>query len=223
MTLMNLNPKITVLSFSLFIASNSFASTSQWPGTEQATVVAPTSPSAPTVSQSEFTAYIGMGVDLLPAAVIAQMPKGISTGEGIMITRFTPNSPAEKSDIRAYDILLAYDNHKIIHPTQFITLVRNDQPGRTVQLKLIRNGQTITRAVTLASQKRPVAPSGLSIKQQGKNSYIASIRFKDATGKPQLRQYKGTRQQIYYQALNATDLPQADKAQIRKQAIFSFA
>lgn len=219
---MNLTPKVTFLSLSLLLASTTLSSANQWPQTEQtaqptkpqvAPASVPTKPSSNT-PQGNYSAYIGMGVDLLPASVIAQMPKGISTGEGIMVTRFTEGSPAERSDIRAYDILLSYDKHKIIHPAQFITLVRNDKPGRTVQLTLVRNGQVITRAVTLASQKRPTIPDGLSIKQMGENNYMATIRFKDAKGQQQLRQYKGTRQQIYYQALQATDLPQADKAQI---------
>lgn len=217
---------LTILSFSLLLTST--VSANQWPETETESTpkVAPkpqvqtpapviqNTPATVAKAPSPYMAYMGMGVDLLPQSVIAQMPKGVSTGEGIMITRFTSSSPAEKSDIRAYDILLAYDEHKILHPTQFITLVRNDKPGRTVKLKLVRNGQVIVRPVILGSQKRPTLPNGLSIKQLGDNLYMASIRFKDASGKQQQRQYKGTRQQIYYQALKATDLPKADKAQI---------
>ena len=162
----------------------------------------------------KVAAYLGLGVDILPESVIAQLPAGASTGEGIIITRFAADSPAKKSGLQAHDILLAYDNIKIIHPKQFINLVRKDQPGRVVQLKVLRNGKLISHPVTLGMQEIPQIPDGLVIKQLGEKYYQATIRFTDANGKKQLRQYKGTREQIYYQALNARDLPEKDRQQI---------
>ncbi|MEE9351984.1 MAG: PDZ domain-containing protein [Thiotrichaceae bacterium] len=158
--------------------------------------------------------YLGIGLDVLPQSVVAQMPSGVSTGEGILVTRFADDSPAKKSGLRAYDILLSYDATKLIHPKQFIMLVRNDQPGREVKLKVLRNGEVMNHSVTLGLQKIPQAANGLSIKQLGKKLYLASIRFTDASGKQQLREYKGTRQEIYYQAQNARDLPAKDKEQV---------
>jgi len=173
------------------------------------------SPARQALNRDKTTAaYLGMGVDILPPSVVAQMPAGVSTGEGILITRFADDSPAKKSGLRAYDILLSYDGNKLIHPKQFIDLVRKDQPARSVTLKILRNGKVSDHTVTLGSQKIPQIPDGLSIKSAGNNTFVASIRFRDASGNQQLREYKGTREQIYVQALNAQDLPQKEKQQI---------
>ncbi len=166
------------------------------------------------VKSNKVAAYMGLGIDILPEAIVAQMPVGISTGEGIIVTRFSNDSPAKKSGLLVHDILLSYDQIRIIHPKQFIDLVRKDQPGRVVQLKVLRNGKVINHPVTLGMQQVPQIPDGLMIKQLGKNLYQANIRFTDSNGKKQLHQYKGTREQIYYQALNARDLPDKDRQQL---------
>jgi hypothetical protein len=167
--------------------------------------------------QNNTAAYLGLGVDILPQSVSAQMPPGVSTGEGIIVTRFADDSPAKKSGLAVYDILLSYDDTKLVHPKQFIDLVRKDKPGRVVKLKVLRNGKVVTHPVTLGMQEVPQQqnqPNGLAIKQLGNNLYQANIRFTDANGNQQLRQYKGTRQEIYNQALNARDLPPKDREQI---------
>ena len=175
------------------------------------------------VENNKTAAYMGLGIDILSESVVAQMPAGASTGEGIIVTRFANDSPAKKSGLLVHDILLGYDQTKVVHPKQFIDLVRKDQPGRVVQLRVIRNGKVITHPVTLGMQNVPQTPNasgalnarnGLVIKQLGKNLYQANIRFTDANGKKQLRQYKGTREQIYYQAMNARDLPEKDRQQV---------
>ena len=166
------------------------------------------------IKNNKVAAYMGLGIDILPESIVAQMPAGASTGEGIIVTRFSNDSPAKKSGLIVHDILLSYDQIRIIHPKQFIELVRKDQPGRMVQLKVLRNGKVINHPVTLGMQQVPQIPDGLMIKQLGKNLYQANIRFTDSNGKKQLRQYKGTREQIYYQALNARDLPAKDRQQV---------
>jgi hypothetical protein len=171
-------------------------------------------PPKPQAPKEVITAYMGIGVDILPQSVVSQLPSGVSSGEGIMVTRFADDSPAKKSGLQVYDIILSYDDTKLIHPKQFIDLVRKDKPTREVKLKILRNGKVSTHTVTLGMQKKPQAPLGLSIKQTGENAYVASIRFLDARGQQQLRQYRGTREQIYYQALNARDLPPKDREQI---------
>ena len=178
----------------------------------------PTSAVVPPHTQQTLTqdtvAYLGIGVDTLPPSVAAQLPTGISTGEGIIVTRFADDSPAKNSGLKVNDILLSYDTNKLLHPRQFIELIRKDKPGREVQLKVLRNGKVINHNVTLGSQTKPKARNGLVIKQLGKNDYLAIIRFNDASGKQQKREYRGTRQQIYQQAYLARDLPPKDREQI---------
>lgn len=195
----------------------------QQPATPQARSLPPLAPPSqqslvapnPAIKKNrKIAAYLGLGIDILPTSVIAQMPSGISTGEGIIVTRFADDSPANKSGLMVHDILLSYDDTKLVHPKQFIGLVRKDKPGRVLKLKILRNGKVITHPVTLGMQEIPQQPNGLAIKQLEKNLYQANVHFTDANGNQQLRQYKGTRQEIYNQALNARDLPPKDREQL---------
>lgn len=230
-----------LLSSSLLSASTSAETVhGYWPGQETtAKPDAPTAPAAPVTSAPKAPlnpvnainsapptpmqaspqtqagpAYLGIGVDVLPQSVVAQLPSGVSTGEGIIVTRFANDSPAKISGLQVNDILLAYDGTKLLHPKQFIDLVHNDKPGREVTLKVLRNGKIISHTVTLGMQNIPTERNGLVIKQLGKNDYLAIIHFTDANGKQQKREYRGTRQQIYYQAYQARDLPPKDREQI---------
>lgn len=78
-----------------------------------------------------------------------------------------------------------------------------------------------------AQQAMPAAPQGapasvppgkdyegLAIRKIGQDIYEASIGFVDASGQKQRRAYKGNRQQLYAQVLNARDLPQATRQQL---------
>ncbi len=136
-------------------------------------------------------AYMGLRVDLLPKELAAQLPEDVLVGQGIMVTGFTDNSPAEKAGIKPYDILLTYDRHALMHPQKFIELIRGDKPGREVKLKLVRKGKIITIPVTLTSQEYPLDDDqldyqynlqvlgydGMRIKQLSKDDFRAEIRY----------------------------------------------
>ncbi len=185
-------------------------------------VPAPTTTTTPKKGSHSETmgGYLGIGIDVLPNAVAAQMPTSVSAGQGIIVTRFAKNSPAEKSGLKANDILLAYDNTKIVHPQQFINLIRDDKPGRDVKITLLRNSKTITQNVTLGMQKVtpksdiPANYTGLAIKKIGENTFDASIGVPTQNGSIQRRSFKGTRVQIFQQVSNAKNLPVEQRNQL---------
>jgi len=162
----------------------------------------------------EFSGYLGIATDILPSSVAAQLPQGST--QGILIKEFAPDSPANVSELKPYDVLIAYGSTNIIHPEQFIKLVRNDSPGKEVQLKIVRQGQVMNIPITLGAQKTPDPKefSGLAIIQAGKNKYQAKIRYIGPDGNKQVRVYKGTREEIFQQAMDAQDLPPADRQQL---------
>ena len=162
----------------------------------------------------EYSGYLGLATDIIPASVRAQLPAGIT--QGILVKEFAPDSPAINSELKPFDVIYAYGNTKINHPSQFIKLVRDDEPGKTISLKIIHQGQLKDIQITLGSQKTPNPKefNGLAIKQIGKDTYNALVRFVGANGNKQVRSYKGTRQEIYDQALNAQDLPNAERQQL---------
>ena len=193
------------------------------------TTARPSAPASTTASTKKGShsetmgGYLGIGIDVLPNAVAAQMPTSVSAGQGIIVTRFAKNSPAEKNGLKVNDILLAYDDTKIVHPQQFINLIRDDKPGRDVKITLLRNSKIITQNITLGMQKItpksdiPANYTGLAIKKIGENTFDASIGVPTQNGGIQRRSFKGTRVQIFQQVSNATDLP----AEQRNQLLFA--
>ena len=96
---------------------------------------------APTVQTAATGAHLGVGVEAVPPVLAAQLPSTVPQGQGVLIGRVEPGSPAAAAGLQAYDILLSYGDQKLFSPDQLSALVAADQPGRTVTLKLVRGGQ----------------------------------------------------------------------------------
>ncbi len=162
----------------------------------------------------ELSGYLGIVLDILPSAVSAQLPAGVK--QGILIKDFSADSPAASTELKPYDVMFAYDDIKLNHPAQFIKIVREDQPGREVKIKVVRKGEILEIPVVIGAQKTPDPKefNGLAIKQIGKDKYRAIVRFVGPSGNKQVRSYEGDREEIFQQAQNAQDLPQAERQQL---------
>lgn len=104
---------------------------------------------APPAQDIAAGAHLGVGIESVPPALAAQLPPAIPRGQGVLIGRVEPDSPAAAAGLRPYDILLSYDDQKLFSPDQLHRLVAADQPGRIVTLKRVRGGQLQTVQVTL--------------------------------------------------------------------------
>ncbi|MCK5810542.1 MAG: PDZ domain-containing protein [Cocleimonas sp.] len=165
-------------------------------------------------------AYMGVRVDLLPKAMLAQLPEDVLVGQGIMVSGFGKKSPAEQQGLKRFDVLLTYDRHALMHPKKFITLIRNDKPRRVVQLKLVRQGKIMILPVTLTAQKHPLNEDqldyqynlqtqgydGMKVKQFAKDDFKASIRYLAADGVVRSRTFAGTYKKIQRDIYAASDL-----------------
>jgi hypothetical protein len=162
----------------------------------------------------EFSGYLGLVTDILPSSVSAQLPKG--NAQGILFKSFSDNSPARNSDLKPFDVIVEFNNQKVIHPAQFIKSVRAAEPGKTANLKVVRQGSVIDIPVVVGAQKTPNPKefNGLAIKQIGDDRYRAIIRFVGANGNKQMRTYEGDREEIFQQAMDAQDLPKAEREQL---------
>lgn len=174
----------------------------------------------PQLKYSNTAAYLGMRVDVLPKELVAQLPEDILIGQGILVTGFGENSPAEKAGVKAYDIVIAYDRHALMHPSQLIKFVRQDKPGREVKLKLIRKGKALTISVPLSLQHYQLDEDqldyqynmqvngydGMNIKMYSVDDFEARIRYLAPDGVVRARTFKGTYRGIQAQIYGAKDL-----------------
>ena len=71
-------------------------------------------------------------------------------GASVTVTTVTPASPAARAGIQPGDIVASVDGTDVTSPSQLTTIVRDHHPGDTVHLSVVREGQQLTIAVSLA-------------------------------------------------------------------------
>ena len=96
--------------------------------------------------------YLGIGVESLHPALVMHLPETLVDGQGVMIARIAPNSPAAKAGLQVNEILVTYDGQKLFSPEQLVKLVHADKPGHKVKLEVVRKGKIETHMVTLSKQ-----------------------------------------------------------------------
>ncbi len=97
-------------------------------------------------------AYLGVGVEPLPAALTSQMPSVLSEGCGVLVADIAAGSPAEKAGLKQNDILVSYDDQRLFAPEQFVKLVRYDKPDRQVKLGVVHDGKSEEIKVALGER-----------------------------------------------------------------------
>ncbi len=73
-------------------------------------------------------------------------------GEGVLVTRVVDNSPADRAGVRKGDILVSFNSRALSTPDQLRELVTDAGPGRTVALRIVRDGDRRTLSVALESR-----------------------------------------------------------------------
>lgn len=91
--------------------------------------------------------WLGVSVQ----ALSPEMKKhfGLKEDRGVLINQVFENSPAEKAGLKEEDIILQYNGKDITDPTQLRNIVASTPPGKEVELKIFRDGNVISRKVTI--------------------------------------------------------------------------
>lgn len=200
----------------------------------QAAPPAPAAMSAP--------AWLGVAIGPVPRAVQAQLPDSIDQGQGLMVMRVVPGSPAEKGGIQQHDVLLTYNGDKLFSPSDLVERVRSAKPGDKVTLEVIRHGKPVKVEVELESRqppahlRRPPSPppmqtprgmgqprvesrawesfQSMSVVKNPDGKYSAVVEFLDDSGNKKRFEYEGTRDEISAQVKKEKELPDPLKRQL---------
>ncbi|MCA9200940.1 MAG: PDZ domain-containing protein, partial [Planctomycetales bacterium] len=105
-------------------------------------------------SEATQEARLGIGVSPLPEVLKKHLPEVIADGRGILVSEVVDGSPAEKAGIQKYDVLVRYDDQDLYSPEQLVKRVRNDDPGKTVELQFVHAGKLQTVKVQLGRQAK---------------------------------------------------------------------
>ena len=111
--------------------------------------------SADGLKQSEkraTEARLGIGVSPLPDVLKSHLPKVIEDGRGVIVSEVTEGSAADKAGLKQHDVLVRYGDQDLYAPEQLVKRVRNDDPGKEVEIQYVRAGELQTAKVTLGKQ-----------------------------------------------------------------------
>ena len=94
--------------------------------------------------------FVGIQYTGLTPSLARQL--GIQDGQGIVVTRVVPGSPAEQAGLKQYDVIREIDGQKIIDESTLGRVLNSHKPGDTVTLTVQRGNQTLQVKVTLSER-----------------------------------------------------------------------
>jgi hypothetical protein len=106
----------------------------------------PESPKTPERSRSQRspeqkpTAYLGVLTALVSRELRAQF--GLADGFGLQVAEVMPDSPAQEAGLKEHDVLLSFEDQKLVNMEQLQALVRSKKKDDVVSLSIISGGQT---------------------------------------------------------------------------------
>jgi len=148
-----LNIRTLALALSLAVPTSMALADEAAMQTEMAT--APTAESTapqPAESSAPTHPYLGVRLMRVPPPLAAQLPESVARGQGVVIMRVQPDSPAARAGLQRFDILTGYDDQRLFTPGQLSALVKSDEAGREVKLQFARGGKLMDMAVTLGER-----------------------------------------------------------------------
>jgi len=86
---------------------------------------------------------------------------GIPGRQGALVSDVTSGGPAEKAGIRSGDVIVGFDGKEVRDQHDLPQIVALTKPGKTVDVRLLREGKETTVAVTIARMEgEPGKPAG---------------------------------------------------------------
>src|SRR2546426_1736936 len=102
--------------------------------------------------------YLGVSIQELNQELAKQF--GATETRGVLITDVLGDSPAKRGKLERGDVIIEYDGHAVLNPTQFRNLVAQTPVGKKVHIKVLRNGKERDQEVLVAEQPVTMAKTG---------------------------------------------------------------
>ncbi len=87
----------------------------------------------------------------------ASLLKAYGASSGVFVQSVNPNGPAGKAGIQASDIVVGVNGHEIKEGEELVNVISAAQPGSSVDLKVLRDGKTMTVAVKVGDRAAIIA------------------------------------------------------------------
>jgi WD40 repeat protein len=122
-----------------------------------------------------------LGVEVANVAKEETAWLGLGEPHGARVKNVINGSPADKAGLHRDDVIIALDNTLIETAAEFVDAARNNAPGATVKLRLLRGGKDHTLTATLAQWPLKPTPAAdaplLMLDTGGHMSKITDVVF----------------------------------------------
>lgn len=81
----------------------------------------------------------------------------LKAATGAIVAQVSPDSPAGRAGLENGDVIDQLNGHTVIDGSALQVAVSQDNPGQTIQLGILRNGQPMTLSVKVGEYKKPGA------------------------------------------------------------------
>lgn len=98
-------------------------------------------------------AFIGIEPRPITPAIAEQL--GLSVDRGILIFRVEPSGPADAADLVAGDVVVEFDGDEVEVIEDLYAALRDHDPGETVELIVVRDGEERQVSIELAAREGP--------------------------------------------------------------------
>jgi len=107
-----------------------------------------------------------LGVAIEPVDVRLAKALGLPDDRGALVNSVTPDSPADRADLKVGDVIVGIDGHEVDGPTSLRYLTAELNVGGAVPLDFYRDGKRRTASVTIGEfpTNPEITPLGFSIK-----------------------------------------------------------
>lgn len=103
-----------------------------------------------------MVAYLGVLTGPVSPELRAQF--GLMEGFGLQIVEVMPDSPASQAGLKEHDLLISFDDQKLVNTDQLQALVRSRKKDETVVLSLISGGQQKQLSLKIGERVTQVMP-----------------------------------------------------------------
>lgn len=98
-----------------------------------------------------FRGWLGVKIQVVTDEVAESL--GMSRAYGALVAEITPGGPAEKSGLKAGDIITHFDGQEVDEMRLLPRMVAETAIGKEIKLQVLRDGKTRTLSVTLGELK----------------------------------------------------------------------
>jgi len=78
---------------------------------------------------------------------------GVKEGTGLLVSRLTPDGPAEKANLKVGDVIVRVDGKRLESQDQLIDHIQSKAKGTLVKLEILRDKKVLTIEVEVAEEK----------------------------------------------------------------------